>query len=61
MEIENFFDLKIILPPSILLEVQKTKDREKRIKTIKAMAKPWRYKSRTEVDLDVDLHLKLTH
>lgn len=52
LELEKKLKLDIILPPSILLETQKTKDEVKRLKIIKAMNKKWRKKSRTEADLE---------
>ena len=52
VKLEKALKLKIILPPSMLLEVQKTKDKVKRLKIIKTMNKGYRKKSRTEVDLE---------
>ena len=52
VDLEKKLNLEVILPPSILLEVQKTKDKEKRIKIIKVMNKGYRKKERTEVDME---------
>jgi hypothetical protein len=51
-DLEKELKLEVIFSPSMLLEAQKTKDREKRIKIIKAMNTPNRKKTRTEADLE---------
>ncbi|MFC1761176.1 hypothetical protein ACFL6U_03750 [Planctomycetota bacterium] len=51
-DVEKELKLEVLLPPSILLEAQKTKDRQKRIKIIKAMNTPNRETTRTEADLE---------
>jgi len=52
--LEDEMNTMIILPPSILLEAQKTKDKEKRIRILKAMYRAGRKTLSTEADLEAE-------